>query len=85
MSRFTELIQAAQVRDSVSGTSSRWKAVLEIVVVMFFISLIPKMIVMDPQNIHWYDFWEPLLSAILAGIYTYSRARDLDLGGDDAE
>jgi len=78
MSRFTDLIMAAQVRDG-TGDGSAWGAILEVTVVMFFVALIPKLIVMDPQDMHWYDFWEPMLSAALAALYTYVRARGISL------
>ena len=70
------LIRAAQARDGTSD-GDKWGAVIEIVVVVFIISLIPSLLGMDPRSICWYDFWKPVLSALLAAGYAYIRARGL--------
>lgn len=78
MASFPQIIMAAQVQKGTSNGGA-WSAVLEVVVVMFFVALIPKMLVLDPQNMRWYDLWEPMLSAVLAALYTYVRARGIKL------
>ena len=73
---FTELIMAAQVRDGTSN-GDKWSAIMEIVLVTFFITLIPYLLVLDPRSLHWYDLWKPVLSACMAGLWAYMRARDI--------
>ena len=79
MSNFMALIMQAQKNDGVSNGSSHWSAVAEYSLVTFFVVLIPKMIGMNPQDMHWYDFWEPILSAALGALYGYIRVRGITL------
>lgn len=71
----------AQQSDGTAGENDcgKWSAIFEVTLIMFFIALIPKLIIMDPRYLHWYDFWEPVLSAMLAAGYTYIRARGIKL------
>ena len=69
----------ADIRSTSEVKVSKWGAIAEVVLVMFFIVLIPKLIILDPRTMVIWDLWEPMLSSLLAGVYTYARARDLDM------
>ena len=83
MSGFVELFMMAQEQDGTAGSgavSNKWGAIMEATFMIFLVTLLPKMMTMDPDAMTWQCFWEPVLSALLAGCYTYIRARGLVIG-----
>ena len=82
MSSFTSLIMAAQVGDG-SKSVDKWGAVFEVTLIMFFAALLPKLIGIDPTSLNVASLWEPVLSAMIAALYTYRRARDIEVADPD--
>ena len=78
MSNFTKILMSDPIVSGPDG-SAKWSAIFEATLMMFLVALIPKLIILDPSDIHVIDLWEPILSAAMAAIYTYIRARGIKL------
>lgn len=64
---------------------NRWQILLEDTLLVFIVTLLPKLLVLQPQNladITLPALWEPILSSLLAALYTYMRLRGIDVGED---
>lgn len=83
MKGLTEVIYMAQEkeqgRDGVISKMDQWAAVFEATLVSFFIALIPELIVLDGPPSTLGEVWKPFLIAMLMALYTYSRARGIQL------
>lgn len=85
-----KLIYMAQEKD-LSGTHETiskydaMAAVFEVTLVTFFITLLPKLIALGRPPVTLVECWEPLLSSALMALYTYSRARGLNIDVPEVE
>lgn len=63
-----------------SGTNKIDKllAILEVILVTFIATLIPYLIELGRPPTCIEEVWVPVLSSILAAIYTYMRIRDIE-------
>ena len=72
------LIRAAQVKDGVVE-DGQWFAILELTMVTFFMTLIPKFLALGRPPITLAECWEPVLTALLMALYSYARARNIEV------
>ena len=66
-------------RDGAISKLDQWTAVLEATLVTFAIALIPDLIVLGGPPTCITDIWKPFMSALLMAVYTYSRARGINI------